>query len=53
LIERYLREGLLITIDGEGEIGSIAQRASSAIRGLRGHPSEWEVKQNALDAALT
>jgi adenylate kinase len=31
LIERYRREGLLITLDGEGDINSIAQRASAAV----------------------
>jgi adenylate kinase len=52
LIERYQREGLLITVDGLGAIQIINQRVSAAVHGLRAQPSEWEIEQGAFDAAL-
>jgi adenylate kinase len=53
LIERYKREGLLIEVDGQGDISTINERVSAAVRGLRGHSQELEMETETLDAALS
>lgn len=53
LIDRYKRDGLLIEVDGQGDIATINERVSASVRGLRGHPSEWEMETEAFDAALS
>jgi len=50
LIERYQREGLLITIDGQDEIATITDRAISTIRELRHESSDR--RTNRLEPAL-
>lgn len=53
LIERYKREGLLIEVDGQGDISTINERVSAAVRGLRGHSKELEMETETFDAALS
>jgi adenylate kinase len=49
LIEHYKREGLLITIDGRGDINSIAHRASAVVHSLRNTANEAETERNLAE----
>jgi adenylate kinase len=53
LIELYKRDGLLIEVDGHGDIATINERVSAAVRGLGGHRSEWKIEAEPLDVALS
>ena len=53
LIEFYKREGLLIEADGQGDIATINERVSAAVRGLRDDPRECELISEPFDAALS